>query len=415
MGDTQAFVDVQYPLGFGLHGGNKPQSLPIESSTGSTCDLEGAYLSRVRTLPTIPGRTPDMRGDLEDAMNGIGVMLAAILAAALGLARVQGQAPAPGASVERITPALDSIIEANARLEIIRQDFFGANEGPTWFKEGNGGFLLFSDMGANRIYKWDPAARQLSTFLDKSGFSGTDITDVRALDNGRLMVAVLGSNGLAQDKEGRLVFCTHGDRSIVRLEKDGKRTTLADRFEGKRFNGPNDLAVKSDGSIYFTDLGAGLRGGAARSPDKELDFQGTFRWKPDGTVTLIAKNGANGIAFSPDEKYLYVTGGGGIQRCDLLPDGMLGECTLHIDMRKQPLRGNADGFRVDRRGNIYSSGPGGAWIADPQGNHIGTIFTPDKNATETTTSVAFGDTDGKGLYITGVRSLYHIRMNTSAW
>jgi gluconolactonase len=332
-----------------------------------------------------------------------------------GLASLGAQTPTSGLSVERLSPALDDLVDVNAPLEVIQRDYFGAAEGPTWFKDGRSGYLLFSDMAANRIYKWDPVGKTLSTFLEKSGFSGTDITDVRALDNGRLMVALLGSNGLAQDREGRLVYCTHGDRSVVRLEKDGKRTTLVDRFEGKRLNGPNDLVVKSDGSIYFTDLGAGLRGGVAKSPDRELDFQGTFRWKPDGTVTLIAKNGANGIAFSPDEHYLFVTGGGGIMRYDLLPDGMVGDGHLHIDMRKQPLRGNADGIRVDKRGFMFSSGPGGAWIADPNGNHIGTIYTPDRNATETTTSVAFGDADGKGLYITGVRSLYHIRMKSSAW
>jgi gluconolactonase len=230
-----------------------------------------------------------------------------------------------------------------------------------------------------------------------------------------LMVALLGSNGLAQDREGRLVFCAHGERSIVRLEKNGSRTTLADRFEGKRLNGPNDLVVKSDGSIYFTDLGAGLRGGAARSPDKELDFQGTFRWLPDGTVQLLAKNGANGIALSPDERSLFVTGGGGVMRYDLRPDGSLGEGRLHVDMRGQSLRGNADGIRVDRYGFMFSSGPGGAWIMDAAGKHIGTIFTPQQNADETTTSVAFGDADGKGLYITGVRSVYRIRMKRSAW
>lgn len=338
-----------------------------------------------------------------------------VVVALVGLVSLRAQTPVAGPSVERLSPALDEIIAPDAKLEIIQRDYFGAAEGPIWFKDGGSGFLLFSDMSANRIYKWDAIAKTLSTFLEKSGFSGTDITDVRALDNGRLMVALLGSNGLAQDREGRLVFCTHGERSIVRLEKDGTRTTLVDRFEGKRLNGPNDLAVKSDGAIYFTDLGAGLRGGAAKSPDKELDFQGTFRWTPDGSVTLIAKNGANGIAFSPDEKFLFVTGGGGIMRYELKADGTIGEGKLHIDMRKQPLRGNADGFRVDRRGNIFSSGPGGVWIADPSGTHIGTIYTPDRNATETTSSVAFGDADGKGLYITGIRSLYHIRMKASAW
>lgn len=342
------------------------------------------------------------------------LIAAAIVLCAHAAPRAQTVVP-QGASVERLSPALDDILSADAKLEIIQRDYFGAAEGPIWFKTDGAGFLLFSDMVANRIYKWDPVAKMLSTFLEKSGFQGMDITDVRALDNGRIMVALLGSNGLAQDKQGRLVFCTHGDRSIVRLEKDGTRTTLADRFEGKRLNGPNDLAVKSDGSIWFTDYGAGLRGGVAKSPDKELDFQGTFRWTPDGKVTLIAKNGANGIAFSPDEKYLYVTGGGGIMRYEITPDGKLGEGNLHVDMRKQPFRGNADGIRVDKHGNLFSSGPGGAWISDPNGAHIGTIYTPDRNATETTSSVAFGDDDGKGLYITGMRSLYHIRMKSSVW
>jgi gluconolactonase len=337
------------------------------------------------------------------------------LVAFLGVVWLQAQSPDVRPAIERLDPVLDDILAADATLEVIRQDYFGAAEGPVWFGGAGQGYLLFSDMAANRIYRWDPAGRQLSTFLEKAGFSGSDITDVRALDNGRLMVALLGSNGLARDRDGRLVFCTHGDRSIVRLEQDGQRRTLADRFEGKRFNGPNDLAVKSDGSIYFTDLGAGLRGGAARSPDKELDFQGTFRWRPDGTVQLIAKNGANGIDFSPDERYLFVTGGGGIMRYELRPDGTVGEGRLHVDMRGQPLRGGADGFRVDRRGFIFSSGPGGVWIADAAGRHIGTIYTPDRNAGETTTSVAFGDPDGKGLYITSIRSLYHLRMKSSAW
>src|SRR5262249_15937860 len=266
-------------------------------------------------------------------MTTVRLSLAPPLCALLALATLQAQAPAPpGPSVERLAPALDEIIATNAKLEIIQRDYFGAAQGPIWFEDGGSGYLLFSDMAANRIYKWDAAAKQLSTFLEKSGFSGTDISDVRALDNGRLMVALLGSNGLAQDRDGRLVFCTHGERSIARLEKNGSRTTLVDRFEGKRLNGPNDLVVKSDGSIYFTDLGAGLRGGAARSPDKELDFQGTFRWLPDNTVQLIAKNGANGIAFSPDERSLFVTGGGGVMRYDLRPDGMVGEGRLHVDM-----------------------------------------------------------------------------------
>jgi gluconolactonase len=335
-----------------------------------------------------------------------------------------GYSQAPRPAVERITPALDDVLAVDAKLEVVRQDYFGANEGPLWVPPGRAqlpgrsertGVLLFSDMAANKIYRWEPVARELTVYLDKSGFTGNDISMVRTLDNGRMLVAVLGSNGLALDREGRLVFCTHGDRSVVRLEKDGTRTTLADKFEGKRLNGPNDIVVKSDGSIYFSDLGAGLRGGAAKSPDRELDFQGAFRWTPDGVVHLVTKTLTNGLAFSPDERFLYTSGaGGGITRYEVQPDGTVANGTLFVDMRNQKLRGNADGVRVDRLGYIFSSGPGGAWIMSPDGTHIGTIHTPDDNATDSSTSVAFGDADGRGLYITTLRSLYHIRLKRPA-
>lgn len=323
----------------------------------------------------------------------------------------------PGAAtrdVERLTPALDPIISTEARLEVVKQDYFGAAEGPTWVRDG--GYLLVSDMASNRIYKWEPGPRRLSVYLEKVGFTSMDLTDVRVLDNGRLLVALHGANGLALDREGRLVYCSHGARAIVRVEKDGTRTTLVDRWEGKRLNGPNDLIVKSDGSIYFSDMGSQLRGGAAKSPDREIDFQGAFRWRPDGTLQVISKTLTNGLAFSPDEKYLYTTGsGGGIMRYDVQPDGSIANGRLHVDTRNQPLKGGPDGVRVDKYGYLYSSGPGGVWIAAPDGTHIGTIYTPDKNANENTTSVAFGDADGKGLYITTVRSIFHIRMKRSAW
>ena len=332
----------------------------------------------------------------------------------LVLAMVASPRAGSSRDVERVTPALDAILSVDARLEVVKQDYFGAAEGPVWVRDG--GYLLLSDMAANRIYRWDPSKRVLSVHLEKVGFSTMDLTDVRVLDNGRLLVALHGSNGLALDREGRLVYCSHGGRSIVRVEKDGTRTTLVDRWEGKRLNGPNDLVVKSDGSIYFSDMGSQLRGGAAKSPDREIDFQGAFRWKPDGTLQVISKTLTNGLAFSPDENYLYTTGsGGGITRHDVQPDGSIANGKLHVDTRNQPLKGGPDGMRVDKYGYIFSSGPGGVWIAAPDGTHIGTVYTPDKNANENTTSVAFGDADGKGLYITTVRSIFHIRMKRSAW
>ena len=224
----------------------------------------------------------------------LGILVVAVASLKLVAAQPPGDAPV----VERLDPALDGILSVDARLDVIKQDFFGAAEGPTWVSETGGGYLAFSDMGANRIYKWDPVNRHLSVLHAGAGYTGTDLTRVRALDNGRLMVALLGTNGLDVDLDGRLVFCAHGDRALGRMEVDGTRTILADRFEGKRFNGPNDLVVKSDGSIYFTDLGAPLLGGFANSPDRELDFRGVFRWRSDGAVQLISRDLGNGIAFS---------------------------------------------------------------------------------------------------------------------
>ena len=166
------------------------------------------------------------------------------------------------------------------------------------------------------------------------------------------MVALLGTNGLDVDLDGRLVFCAHGDRALGRMEADGTRTILADRFEGKRFNGPNDLVVKSDGSIYFTDLGAPLLGGFANSPDRELDFRGVFRWTSDGAVQLISRDLGNGIAFSPDEAHLYVTGAG-VTRFDVMPDGSVTNGQVHVQR-------SADGVRVDAHGFLYGGGGGAA-------------------------------------------------------
>ena len=202
------------------------------------------------------------------------ILLGILAVAAANMTFVAAQPSGGGPVVERLDPALDEILSVDATLDVIKQDYFGANEGPTWVPETGGGYLAFSDMAANRIYKWDPVARQLSVLVAGAGYTGNDLLRVRAFDNGRLIVALLGTNGLDIDLDGRLVFCAHGDRALGRIEVDGTRTILADRFEGKRFNGPNDLVVKSDGSIYFTDPGAPLVGGFANSPDRELDFRG---------------------------------------------------------------------------------------------------------------------------------------------
>jgi len=326
-----------------------------------------------------------------------------------GTSTLFSQAPGAavaGARVERLDAELDGILDPTTKVAVVRQDYFGATEGATWVPEG-AGYLAFSDMGSNRIWKWEPATQALSVLMEKAGLSADTtpgspaISQVRALDNGRLQVAVVGSNGLGVDREGRLVFCVHGDRAIARREKNGTRTILADKWDGKRFNGPNDLAVKSDGSIYFTDLGAQLRGGFANSPDKELDFQGVFRWSPDGRVRLVARVAANGLAFSPDERYLYLGVGGAITRYTVLTDGSVTNPVRWVGR-------SADGFRVDRSGYIY----GGTWIANPDGKVIGTITLPPGDPV---TNVGLGDADGKGLYIGTYRSLYHLRMKRSAF
>jgi gluconolactonase len=333
----------------------------------------------------------------------LGVSVAIVVAL---LNSAKAQTPA-GTSVVRIDSRLDAIISATARLEPLKEDYFGATEGPVWVKDGGGGYLLFSDMAANRVYKWT-AKDGLSVFLERSGFTGTEMPIANVLNNGRLNVALIGSNGLALDREGRLVLCTHGDRSIWRLEKDGSRTVLADRYEGKRINGPNDIAIKSDGAIYFTDRGSGLRGGA-KSPQRELAFGAIFRWKNGKLDVLDKDDGANGIAFSPDEKYLFIITAGKIVRYDVQNDGTIANRQLFIDTTTDKAPGAPDGMKVDQKGNMFTTGPGGAWIVTPQGELLGKILLP-----QTATNIAFGDPDGKGVYFTCFRSVYHIRLSAPA-
>jgi len=338
----------------------------------------------------------------------IGVRLLALASCmvAIGGTVLSAQAQAPSAVV-RLDPTLDAIVATSARMEPLKQDYFGITEGPLWVREGPSGYLLFSDVGGNTIYKWTRDGA-VSVFLERAGYTGNDISSVGNIaNNGRLNVATSGPNGIAVDPQGRFVFSAMGDRAIVRLEKDGRRTVLADRYEGKRLNGTNDLVIKSDGAVYFTDPPSGLRGGN-NSPDKELDFRGVFLWK-DGRLQVIDRDpqGAspNGIALSPDEKYLYVNGGQKITRYEVQPDSTVANPRLFIDMSSDKAPGGTDGMKVDQKGNVYCTGPGGIWIMSPAGKHLGTIRVP-----ESPTNFAFGDADGRGLYITARRSLFRIRV-----
>src|SRR5215472_11246445 len=241
------------------------------------------------------------------------VVIKALVPIALLATALQGQViRTVSYNLVRLDAALDSIVTADSPLEVLGEHF-GLTEGPVWVKDASGGYLLFSDCAANVIYKWQPNA-PLSVFLERSGFTGADNLNAgQQTIAGRLAILLIGSNGLALDPQGRLIITAMADRTLLRLEKDGTRTTLADRFEGKRFSGPNDVVVKSNGSIYFTDSINGLRGGGA-SPQRELPYNGFYLVK-EGKVTLLGGDRdhsgdfPNGIALSPDEKTMYVTAG----------------------------------------------------------------------------------------------------------
>ena len=318
-------------------------------------------------------------------------------------------------AVVRLDPALDALVSPDAKLEVVKGGF-GFTEGALWVQKGKNGYLLFSDIPANVIYKWTPDGK-LSVYLDHSGYTGQDVWRVGFIQtNGKDRndplfeeFPMIGSNGLALDRQGRLIIATWAGRSIDRIENNGKRTVLADRYEGKRFGGTNDVVVKKDGSIYFTDGFGGLRL-REKDPKKELDFGGVYMLR-NGKVSRVITDipNTNGLAFSPDEKYLYANGSRDkfVKRYEVQPDGTLVNGTMFIDISKDPTPGITDGLRVDSKGNLYETAAGGVWIISPEGKHLGTILTPELAA-----NVEFGDADRKTLYIAARTSIYKIRVNT---
>ena len=294
----------------------------------------------------------------------------------------------------RVIPALNSIVTESSKIEKLA-DGFRFTEGPVWTHEG---YLLFSDIPANSIFKWAPGG-EITLFRKPSGYDGSDAPEG----------AFIGSNGLTIDSEGRLVICEHGNRRVTRLEKGGGLTVLADNYQGTRLNSPNDLVYKSDGSLYFTDPPY-ITG--RRSP-KELDFNGIYRLSR-GEIQLLHRDMTypNGLAFSPDEKYLYVANSDPSDRAKSLwmrfevqPDGGLTKGTVFYDITQETEEGLPDGMKVDKNGNLYCTGPGGVWIFSPEGKHLGTIKPP-----EIPTNCAWGGSDGKTLYITAQTGLYRIRL-----
>jgi gluconolactonase len=301
-------------------------------------------------------------------------------------------------TVLRKDPALDEVIGHNPKIFKLATGF-QFTEGPVWVRDG--GYLLFSDPNANLLYRYTPGAGQaegqLSIFRPASGYSGADIAEY----------GQPGSNGLTLDAQGRLTINQHGNRRVIRIEKDGRETVLADRFDGRRLNSPNDLVYRSDGTLYFTDPPFGLPK-FFDDPRKELPFSGVYAVR-DGQVRLLNTDftGPNGIALSPDEKFLYVANWDEkkkvIMRYAVQPDGSVAKGTLFFDMTASPGEDALDGMKVDQRGNLYVSGPGGLWVLSPEGRHLGTIVTPQHPH-----NLAWGGADGRTLYITARSGLYRM-------
>lgn len=317
-------------------------------------------------------------------------------------------------SVERFAPGLDQLISTDAKVEQIgTMPGFKWTEGPVWTSAG---YLLFAEIPSNGIYKWTPPDHVV-VFMKPSGYQGKEPYGGPEP----------GSNGMTVDAQGRLTVAGHAGRSVWRLESldsvasGAKITVLADSYKGKRFNSPNDLAYKSDGSLYFTDPPYGLRTQADSDLEKEQKVNGVYRLagalqhaagaKPDpGKLTLLVTNltRPNGIAFSPDEKYLYVNNSEPKKiwmRYPVKADGSIGKGELFFDATSDKGIGSPDGMKVDAAGNVWSAGPGGVWIFSPEGKHLGTIRVPEKVG-----NLAFGDSDDKTLFITASEHLYRVHV-----
>ena len=289
-------------------------------------------------------------------------------------------------SVEVLSDEMLNLVDADAQVEKLGTGC-QFTEGPVWNSEGK--FLLFSDIPSNQMKKWS-SETGIINFREPSG----------------------KSNGLTYDRQGRLIACEHANRRVSRTEIDGEIVTIASHYEGKRLNSPNDVVVKSDGSIYFTDPPYGLSAEYGSLGEKELDFQGVYRLSPDdNSLTLLIDDFdcPNGLCFAPDESVLYINDSSErlhVRAFDVQPDGTISNGRVFAEIVGEG--GVPDGMKVDQKGNVYVTGPGGVWIFDMSGKRIGTINTP-----EGATNLGWGESDWKTLYFVAKTSLYRIRFKVA--
>jgi gluconolactonase len=346
----------------------------------------------------------------------VGLSAGAVVAQQAPPPAMRGDGPPPAAkpfSIMRLDPALDALVDPATTAELIANGF-GLNEGPVWIREGQSGYLVISGLLDNVLYKI-AADKTVSVFLEKAGYTGTDVDHVGTQTrSGRSHVLLIGPSCASLDSQGRLIWCADNDRAVMRLEKDGSRTVLSAGLDGKRFSGPNDIVVRADDGVYLTDNDFGLRDGG-KNPDKQLP-NGIWLIK-DGQSKMVLDATTlggipNGIVLSPDERYLYLTSQQRMMRYEVKPDGTLGAGTLFT---QGP--GIGDGMKVDRQGNVYSSsgaGPGIIRITSPAGTLLGYLNLPiyggEPKRQICATNVAFGDADGKSLYVSACDAVYRIRM-----
>jgi gluconolactonase len=343
------------------------------------------------------------RGFVLAALAGAGLLAADVMVAETTMMSGQATAFPKPEGIQRLDPALDELVASDAVIEVLAGGY-DWTEGPVWVKDG--GYLLFSDIPPNQIHRWKQG-EGAKLYLTPSGYTGTEKRG-----------GEVGSNGLIIDREGRLLLAQHGDRRIARMDApltgpQPRFTMLADRHDGKRFNSPNDLVQHSNGDIYFTDPAYGMEK-QWDDPKREIPFAGVYRRGRDGKVTLLTREMTrpNGLAFSPDERRLYVAQSdqtAAIWRVfDVKADGTIenGRVLFDATSMTKGQKGLPDGLKIDTAGNLFATGPGGVLVLTPEGRHLGTIRTG-----QATSNCAFGD-DGQTLYMTADDFLMRVRLRT---